>query len=179
MSASRRELKSDEFVLRGFTVKWLCLTLVAVAAVYVVSNRGPSLVEGALAPEIFAAKWINTEADVTLQALRGKVVVVEFWATWCGACVASIPHLNKLNEKWKDRDVAIIALTDEPPDLITEFVRTRGIRYAVGAGSRADLQYGIPWMPYTFVLNGEGRIVWSGHPEDGLDEIIRLAQAKL
>ena len=65
--------------------------------------------DGKAAPEISAAKWFNTES-FSLANNSDKIVVVEFWATWCPPCRQSIPHLKELSENYKDKNVVFVSL---------------------------------------------------------------------
>lgn len=129
-------------------------------------------------PEINAARWLNTDVNpVTLANLRGKVVVLEFWATWCPPCRASIPHLVELHHKYKDQGVVIIGLTDEDYDRanIGEFVQTMNMPYIIGTGSTSAQDYGVRGIPHAVVIGRDGRLIWRGHPMSGLDEAVQTA----
>src|SRR4051812_39785410 len=89
------------------------ITALFVALLLCTAVRAAEPKVGDAAPEIKAAAWLNSEA-LTLAQLNKKVVVVEFWATWCPPCRKSIPHLIEMNDKYKDKGVVIIGLTDEP-----------------------------------------------------------------
>jgi len=67
------------------------------------------------APPLNIKHWIQPREQPPSgwQDLTGKVVVIEFWATWCGPCVAAIPHLNELSRKFQNRGVQIISVSDE------------------------------------------------------------------
>ncbi len=71
-------------------------------------------------------------AKANWAALKGKVVVLEFWATWCGPCVAAIPHLNELADQFKGKPVQFIAITDEDEKTIGSFLKKKPIRARVG-----------------------------------------------
>ncbi len=160
-------------------MKWLVPILILLAAAYAFNSRRPVLRRGTAAPAISANRWINTDSALELSALKGKVVVVEFWATWCGPCRTSIPHLNKLHDRWKDKDVMVIGLTDEPPEDVQQFVRKTGIRYAVGAGSLSSFDYGVRSIPHAFVIAGDGTVVWDGYPDRNLDQAVAQAHKSL
>jgi thiol-disulfide isomerase/thioredoxin len=115
--------------------------------------------------EINAKGWINSEG-VTLQKLKGKVVIVEFWATWCPPCRASIPHLVELRDKLDKSKVEIIGLTDEPKSKIETFVKDMKMNYTVGYGSTSGQAYGVTGIPHAFVIGPDGKIAWDGHPMD-------------
>ncbi|MCX7005180.1 MAG: TlpA disulfide reductase family protein [bacterium] len=129
------------------------------------------------AQEINAVKWYNTAAPLTLAGLRGKVVVVEHWATWCPPCRASIPHLIELNKRFKDQGVVIIGLTDEDDAAakVGAFVREMKMDYPVGTGSTSGSDYGVQGIPTAFVIARDGTIAWQGHPMKGLDAAIESA----
>ncbi len=160
-------------------MKRLVPVLIMLAVVFVFNSRRSVLRAGTVAPAISADTWINTDGALELSTLKGKVVVVEFWATWCGPCRASIPHFNKLHDRWKDKDVVVMGLTDEPPEDVQQFVRKNGIRYAVGAGSLSSFDYGVSSIPHAFVIAGDGTVVWDGYPGRELDQAVAQAHKSL
>ncbi len=112
------------------------------------------LKEGPLAP-----------ADATIR-------VVEFWATWCGPCRRSIPHLTELQEKYAPKGVAFIGVTSEAPEVAQPYVTEMGDRmnYTVAADYRArtTLAYGslfnVSTIPHAYIVGPEGNVEWHGHP---------------
>src|SRR5713101_4410722 len=99
---------------------------------------------------------------VTLADSHGKVILLNFWATWCGPCRAEIPDLVELQNKYKDRlQILGLVVDDGDQDAIKEFVEKFGINYPVAlATNDIRMQYGgIAALPTSFVLDAEGRIV--------------------
>jgi thiol-disulfide isomerase/thioredoxin len=99
---------------------------------------------------------------VSTAAWQGKVVLVNFWATWCPPCREEIPALIELSEKYKD-DLLIVGISmdDGPPAEVKEFARNVGIKYPIVMRSR-DLvaEYGgVPALPTSFLVNKGGRVV--------------------
>ncbi len=88
-------------------------------------------------------------------------MVLDFWATWCGPCVASLPHWNELALQFRDKPVVFIAISDENKDIVTSFLKRRTISSWVGlegiTQSTRD-RYGIRGIPTTIIVNQEGPI---------------------
>jgi len=99
---------------------------------------------------------------VAISDAKGKVILVNFWATWCGPCRAEIPDLVELQNKYKDRlQIFGLVVDDDDEDAIKSFAAEFGINYPVAiASEEIRSQYGgIAALPTSFVLDGEGRIV--------------------
>ena len=99
---------------------------------------------------------------VTLADSHGKVILLNFWATWCGPCRAEIPDLVELQNKYKDRlQILGLVVDDDDQDAIKEFTEKFGINYPIAiATNDIRMQYGgIVALPTSFVLDSEGRIV--------------------
>ena len=100
--------------------------------------------------------------DLSLASARGKVILLNFWATWCGPCRAEIPSLIELQNRYKDRLLIIgLVVDDDDPDVVKQVVDSEGINYPV-ALSTNPIRFaygGIPALPTLFVINGEGRVV--------------------
>src|ERR1043166_6906898 len=101
-------------------------------------------------------------AQLSIASMRGKVVLLNFWATWCGPCRAEIPDLIALQDRYKGR-LEILGLTVDEDDAgsIKNFVAQSGINYHVGmAPTEVRMKYGgIAALPTSFVLDTEGRVV--------------------
>jgi thiol-disulfide isomerase/thioredoxin len=99
---------------------------------------------------------------LSLSAARGKVVLLNFWATWCGPCRAEVPDLIELQKKYGDR-LQIIGLDVDDDDVaeVKKFVEKNGINYPVGmATNEIRIQYGgVATLPTSFVLDTDGRVV--------------------
>lgn len=135
---------------------------------------------GMMAPELDVAKFVKGK-PVSLAKGRGTdVYVVEFWATWCGPCRTSIPHLSELQAKFKDKGVTIIGISDETEAKVNPFVKDMGNKmdYVVavdknrstfGKYMTAFEQGGIPTA---FIVDRVGKIVWFGHPMGELENVL-------
>lgn len=147
-------------------------------------TQRPLLGLGDPAPSLSISKWIKGDSVKYLN--KGKVSVVEFWATWCGPCILGMPHVSKLAKQYPS--VAFIGVdasehTDNP-EKVKQFVAVArdmmayNVAYATPNGAmtqdwlRASQNKGIP---VAFVVDKQGRIAWMGHPMMGLSEALELA----
>lgn len=154
----------------------LSLTIVP-GLVATAAAKGKAAVGDPAAP-LKIAEWVKGNA-VDLAAVKGKqVVVVEFWATWCGPCRTSIPHLTEMQKKFKD--VIFIGVSNEEAGDVKPFVKKMGEKmdYTVavdedGKTSAGYMEaYGIDGIPHAFIVDKEGRIAWLGHPMGGLEQVL-------
>lgn len=114
-------------------------------------------------------------AQPSWQALKGKVVVLEFWATWCGPCVAAIPHLNELAAKFKDEPIQFISVTAEPENVVQSFLRRKPIHAWIGINTnRAMLDdYAVTGIPHTVIVDQKGIIAAITHPTYVTEAVLR------
>jgi len=105
-------------------------------------------------------------------ALKGKVVVLEFWATWCGPCIAAMPHLNELADKFKDQPVKFIAITDQEEKVVVPFLRKKPIHAWIGLDTDKSMfkAYGVTGIPHTVVVDQNGRIAAITNPTSLTEE---------
>jgi thiol-disulfide isomerase/thioredoxin len=118
---------------------------------------------GQPAPEIFAQEWINLKAPLTLAKLRGNVVLLEFWATWCGPCVQGIPYLTELQRKYTGKNFQLLTFVEEGHPTMDKFLKRTPVEYPIGLESTALENYGISGIPHAFVVSQTGTILWHGH----------------
>jgi thiol-disulfide isomerase/thioredoxin len=102
---------------------------------------------------------------VQLSDFKGKVVVLDFWATWCPPCRAEIPDFVALQKQYGDKGLVIVgvSLDQGGPDLVTKFMQAHGMDYPVVMGNEqiSDEYGGIQGIPTTFVIDRQGKIVSS------------------
>ena len=120
------------------------------------------------------SEWVKgATAEAPVNVTDGKnFYVVEFWATWCGPCKTSIPHLTELQKKYKDKGVVFVGVSNETIEKVKPFVEEQGEKmdYVV-ALDKENLtnkdymrSYGQNGIPTAFVINKKGQIAWVGHP---------------
>ncbi len=135
------------------------------------ADADPTLFPGSTVPFPDVAHWIKGSAPSGFEP--GKTYVVEFWATWCGPCRSSMPHISKVQEQYADRGVTVLSISDEDESTVREFLAKpewdEKTRYTLGTDPDASTkdQYMKPaqqrGIPCSFIVK-DGVVQWIGHP---------------
>lgn len=182
---SRKSVNTENSVYNVWMKAMIASMLIASSAVGFSQSK---LTVGDTAPTLKVAKWVKGSA---VKPGTGKYTVVEFWATWCGPCKTTIPHLTDMAKKYKGKVdfVGVSVWESDPKDYTTKvpaFVKEMGKKmdYNVATDS-SDMHMANKWMkaagengiPAAFLIDPKGKVAWIGHPMDGLDGVIKQALA--
>ena len=138
------------------------------------------LLAATVPPKISAKSWINSD-PLHLENLKGKVVVLDFWATWCGPCIKSIPKLNKLQDKYaKDGLVIVGVCHTKGAEKMNSIVKRRGIRYPVCADRYGitTSAYKVNSFPDYYLIDRQGKLRIADCKNDSLEEAIKILLAE-
>ncbi len=136
---------------------------------------------GDLAPALKPQQWLQGE-PVTAFA-KDKTYLIECWATWCGPCVGSIPHINALHHKFKDKGLVVVGMDvwEEEVARPAAFLKKQGdgMAYRVAFDGKPDGDVANSWLkpagidgiPHTFIIQ-KNRLIWQGHPKDLTDAMV-------
>lgn len=121
-------------------------------------RRGHEALEGKPMPPLSVTGWLNGE--VKPDDMKGKVVLVDFYATWCGPCMASIPHNNELLEKYKDKGLVIVAVctSSRGQDKMSDVVSQKGIKYptALDPQLASEKAWAVQYYPTYALVDRKG-----------------------
>ncbi|MBL8722934.1 MAG: TlpA family protein disulfide reductase [Planctomycetes bacterium] len=129
---------------------------------------------GAQAPAIVASSWLNWQGDApTLESLQGRVVLLEFWGTWCGPCVRAMPGIQKLHDRYRERGLTVLAISYETPEKMQPFLQANAYTMPVGSDpeKKTIAAYGISGWPTTILLDKEGKVAHVGSPYDAEEAV--------
>ena len=172
------------FTLFGFTA------LLLIAAGLCLSASAATLKVGDVAPRLQTGKFV--QGDPVTEFAPGKAYIVEFWATWCGPCKVSIPHLNETHNKFKDKGLIVIGQDcwEKDEALVAPFLKTMGekMTYRVALDDKEGSKQGKmsdTWMtaagrngiPSAFLVDTTGHLAWIGHPTELKEKIITAVLA--
>ncbi len=165
--------------------KWMICGLALAVSTALSLAAEPTLKVGDAAPKLQNGKWVQGEPVKDFKP--GKAYLVEFWATWCGPCRVSIPHLNEIQKKYKDQGLVVIGQDcwERDDGLVAPFVGKMGekMTYCVALDDKAGGEKGKmaeTWMaaagrngiPSAFLVDTKGLVAWIGHPMELKDKLI-------
>jgi thiol-disulfide isomerase/thioredoxin len=145
----------------------------------------PELLVGSDAPALAVEKWVKGTPVANLE--KGKVYMVEFWATWCGPCIRGMPHLSELQKKYGPQGLTIIGVTSQDKrntleaveKMVTDKGETMAYTVAWDNGQKTKEAYfaaaGQNGIPCAFLVDRDGKIAYIGHPmsiDKTLDDVI-------
>jgi cytochrome c biogenesis protein CcmG/thiol:disulfide interchange protein DsbE len=111
------------------------------------------------APELVVEEWISEQPDT-----KGKFILIDFWATWCGPCRKAIPELNVFQEKFKD-NLVIIGISDQSKEKVINFNSPK-IEYYNAIDTKKILNnlYEVKGIPHCVLIDPKGIVRWEGYP---------------
>ncbi|MDA7878848.1 redoxin domain-containing protein [bacterium] len=150
-------------------------------------SAAPKFTIGSKAPDLDIEFWISDNFGLlphTTKIEKGNIYVIEFWATWCGPCIAAMPHISELQEKYSADNVQIISVSDEDLDTVTKFLERPVAGDSVGTTyEELTSNYSLTidpdksvfkdyfaaaqrtGIPCAFLIGKTGLVEWIGHPQ--------------
>lgn len=154
----------------------LCVGLLALAG----TVSAQAIRDGEVFPP-FVEKDLLTGEELKLESFRGKVVIIDYWATWCMPCVAEIPNVKRVYEKYRESGVEVISISlDNNLQTCKNMIEKKGMNWrhiGDGAGWKSKLatRHGIHSIPAVFVLDREGKVIQSRARGPQLEEAVKKA----
>lgn len=126
---------------------------------------------GEEAPSYELESWCHLAAGAkppSPESLAGKVVLLEFWGTWCAPCVRAMPRLQALHDRLKERGLVVLGISYETVELFEPFAKRNGWTFAMGSdpAKRVIEAYGVKSWPTSFVIGADGKVAHVGSPYD-------------
>jgi thiol-disulfide isomerase/thioredoxin len=149
-------------------------------------------VQGEVAPEIAIIKWIDQQ-PVKISELRGRVVLLDFWATWCGPCIIAFPHLKAWHEKYKDKGLVIVGMTQyygtaagravtQPQEVafVEKFKKEHALPYGIAIADNEEnmRNYGVTGIPTAVLIDRRGivRFIDTGGDQGTAREVAAMLE---
>lgn len=157
-------------MMASWNLRWgLCIALLALACAAgagAEDDEGRTPVAGEPGPELSATTWLNTSDESTPPETDGRVVLVELWGTWCGPCVRSMPRIQALWDRYRDRGLVVVGITREAVEPVRPFVDEKGYTFPIGCDPTQACvrRYKPRSWPSTYVIDKSGTLTYAGSP---------------
>jgi peroxiredoxin len=168
----KTEFKDTAFVTRLEKQEAAEAAAKEIQAALVVGNQFPDFNEKDLAGK-----------PLSVANYKGKVLMIDFWATWCGPCVGELPHVIATYQKHHAQGFEIIGVSlDQDQTKLTDFIKAKGMTWqqffdGQGWGNKLAVKYGVRAIPATFLIDGEGRIIGKDLRGEALEAAVANALA--
>jgi len=147
------------------------------------NSQNNHLLVGQIPPDIsFISYSTANRIALTNRDFRGTVYLLDFWATWCSPCIASIPHMDSLIALFRGRNVKFISITYEPKHLVEKFLIRHPMNSEIGLDKDFKMfqRYNAWAIPNIVMINAEGKVAGRIHPNKLSVEIIKeLIEGKI
>ena len=157
--------------MKNLTIAVTIFLCVTVASLY--AQQKHELLRIGDRPPALNFTTYGNEKRIDWASLKGRVVIVEFWATWCPPCIQNIPHINTLVKEFSNEPVTFISVTYENMEMVEKFLKTHTINTIIGLDNDfAMFESFKAWgIPMTVIVNKQGIVVSVLHP-DHLDKFV-------
>lgn len=161
--------------------RWIVSLCVGVAPFLPTAHAGNEVAVGKKAPEFTAKSMSGAEIRLP-DGFKGKLVLVDFWATWCPPCVREVPHLVEASAKYKDKGLVVVGVSLDAPrrpaDAVKTFVADNKMSYEIVYDNAAPIaqKYNVQTIPAPFLIDGtSGKILAMGSDlrGDALDKTLQ------
>jgi thiol-disulfide isomerase/thioredoxin len=159
LSGIFRFMHAAVFFAALFIVLWTSGETSAASELY--SKAGLNRITGESDAPEFILKTLDGQ-DLNLGALKGKIVLVNFWATWCGPCKEEMPALERLRQKFPEREFEVLAVTtDNQRKAIAGFSKTLGLTFPVLLDETKEVSdmFGVRGLPTSVLIDSDGRML--------------------
>lgn len=155
---------------------WTTIGAAAVLALTALAARAEGLELGDEAPDLEVTGWVQGEELQISENPEKRVRVVQFFNTYDQGCVRASKDLEKLHTEMGPKGVDLVAVTTQAADAAEEFLAKHPVTYRVAVdqynNTNAAFMKGVHRLPFAFVIDREGRIAWTGAPEEGLRKVV-------
>lgn len=141
---------------------------IAVAAVLAGCSSGPKAPEVNLYP-------LGQTKSIKLSSFKGKVVLIDVWATWCGPCRETMPLIQQIYNDKREKGLEVVAVSGEAAPTVEKYLKENQFTYPfyIDLDNSVNNSFGVAQLPTSIVIDRDGNIVFRGHPAD--EEKLRAA----